>query len=86
MNEHGRAGHTPLYPVDEVAGDDYLFQRLRLDGTLEPFHHASEEPLLDGALPGRTQVTVRWLIGFWRGEALHRTTIEPSTRQFGLPA
>jgi len=28
---------------------------------------------------------LQWLIGFWWGE-LHRTTIEPSTRQFGLPA
>jgi len=27
----------------------------------------------------------KWLIGFWWGE-LHRTTIEPSTRQFGFPA
>ena len=26
------------------------------------------------------------LFGFWRGPAPHRTTIEPSTRQFGLPA
>jgi hypothetical protein len=26
------------------------------------------------------------LIGFQRGEPRHRTTIEPSTRQFGLPA
>jgi len=30
-------------------------------------------------------MNVSWLIGFWWGE-LHRTTIEPSTRQFGLPA
>ena len=27
-----------------------------------------------------------WIFGFWRGRASHRTTIEPSTRQFGLPA
>ena len=28
-----------------------------------------------------------WLFGFWRGaDSSHRTTIEPSTRQFGLPA
>jgi hypothetical protein len=26
------------------------------------------------------------LFGFWRGRAAHRTTIEPRTRQFGLPA
>ena len=25
-------------------------------------------------------------IGIWRGLPAHRTTIEPSTRQFGLPA
>ena len=28
-----------------------------------------------------------WFFGFWRGaDGSHRTTIEPSTRQFGLPA
>ncbi len=26
-----------------------------------------------------------WLFGFWRGES-HLTTIDPSTRQLGLPA
>ena len=26
------------------------------------------------------------LFGIWRGLRPHRTTIEPSTRQFGLPA
>ena len=29
---------------------------------------------------------VFWFIGFWRGLPAHRTTIDPSTRQFGLPA
>jgi hypothetical protein len=38
------------------------------------------------------QLLDRWfndvmrLFGFWRGVAPHRTTIEPRTRQFGLPA
>jgi hypothetical protein len=27
-----------------------------------------------------------WFFGIWRGLPAHRTTIEPSTRQFGLPA
>jgi len=27
-----------------------------------------------------------WFFGIWRGLRPHRTTIEPSTRQFGLPA
>jgi hypothetical protein len=30
--------------------------------------------------------TLSGLFGIWRGLRPHRTTIEPSTRQFGLPA
>ena len=31
-------------------------------------------------------MVLRGFFGFWRGPAPHQTTIEPSTRQFGLPA
>jgi hypothetical protein len=37
------------------------------------------------SVPGHPP-TYMGLFGFWRGLAPHRTTIEPSTRQFGLPA
>ena len=43
--------------------------------TLKIVHDVSRQPLED-----------KWLFGFWRGPGAHRTTIEPSTRQFGLPA
>lgn len=37
--------------------------------------------------PGRwTDQGSNWLFGSWRGPARHRTTIEPRTLQFGLPA
>jgi hypothetical protein len=29
--------------------------------------------------------SLKWLFGFWRGH-VHRTTIDPSARQFGFPA
>jgi hypothetical protein len=38
------------------------------------------------AYPEIASDKVRWFIGFWRGLLAHRTTIEPSTRQLGLPA
>jgi hypothetical protein len=56
----------------------------RKEGT---FDYVSSEPQV--SVSG-----VRWevaegnmgFIGFWRGLLAHRTTIEPSTRQLGLPA
>jgi hypothetical protein len=35
---------------------------------------------------GKTGSSESGFIGIWRGRARHRTTIGPSTRQFGLPA
>ena len=40
-----------------------------------------------GGLDGQTPYErLKRLFGIWRGLRPHRTTIEPSTRQFGLPA
>jgi hypothetical protein len=57
-----------------------------LDGS--PLRRLVLDPTTDyQRLPGRECPGLQCrLFGFWRGPASHRTTIEPRTRQFGLPA
>ena len=58
---------------------------MELDPLIEVLPTETQEPIGSGL--HETTYNIEWLFGFWRGaDGSHRTTIEPNTRQFGLPA